>query len=96
MLSESSRLTGERVAADAALRGSAGALGQRDDDPFRLQAGTSPAPGYLACLSTWSRELRQLGSVDHLGQQEDVTLHSGAGLRLGPMAAEADVVSATR
>ena len=24
----------------------------------RLQAGTSPAPGYLACLSTWSRELR--------------------------------------
>ncbi len=24
----------------------------------RLQAGTSPAPGYLACLSTWSREPR--------------------------------------
>jgi pimeloyl-ACP methyl ester carboxylesterase len=24
----------------------------------RLQAGTSLAPGYLACLSTWSRELR--------------------------------------
>ena len=24
----------------------------------RLQAGTSPAPGYLACLSTWSRDLR--------------------------------------
>ena len=22
----------------------------------RLQAGISPAPGYLACLSTWSRE----------------------------------------
>ena len=24
----------------------------------RLQAGTGPAPGYLDCLSTWSRELR--------------------------------------
>jgi pimeloyl-ACP methyl ester carboxylesterase len=24
----------------------------------RLQAETSPAPGYLACLSTWSREPR--------------------------------------
>ena len=24
----------------------------------RLQAGTSPAPGYLDCLSTWSHELR--------------------------------------
>ena len=24
----------------------------------RLQAGTSPAPGYLDCLATWSRELR--------------------------------------
>jgi pimeloyl-ACP methyl ester carboxylesterase len=24
----------------------------------RLQAGTSSAPGYLACLSTWSRDLR--------------------------------------
>lgn len=27
----------------------------------RLQAGTSPAPGYLACLSTWSREPRSGG-----------------------------------